>query len=49
MSKKHFQFVVTLNGVTRPFKIEATSVEEAKRFAEKVSFLGLVTYKRPVA
>ena len=49
MSKKCFQFEITLDGVTRPFKVEATSVEEAKRFAKKASFLGPVTYKHLVA
>jgi len=45
MTKKRYQFEVTLNlGVTQCFTIHATSVDEAKRLADKAGFLGPVTY-----
>ena len=46
MSKKRYQFEVTLEpGVTQCFKIEANSVAEAKRLADRAGFLGPVNYK----
>ena len=46
MSKKRYEFEVTLKpGVTQCFKIEANSVTEAKRLADRAGFLGPVSYK----
>jgi|TARA_Y100000033_G_C2713075_1_gene94360 hypothetical protein len=45
MTKKRYQFEVTLKpGVIQCFKIEASSVAEAKRLADRAGFLGPVTY-----
>jgi hypothetical protein len=45
MTKKRYQFEVTVKpGVTQSFKIEASSVTEAKRLADQAGFLGPVTY-----
>ena len=45
MAQKRYQFEVTLKpGVTQSFKIEASSVAEAKRLADQAGFLGPVTY-----